>query len=251
MAAGPDLEHLRSGLRLPAAPGEFDDGETAGLPEPVRRHLRWAIAPGTALAQAADLTMSGTIRIGRWVPFRAEETIAPHVGFVWPARAMGAMAGSDRFVDGAGAMDWRLFGRWPVLSSEGPDVSRSAAHRGAAEGMWVPTALLPRFGVEWRALDESHLCASTAMGEHHLDLHLHVDPATGRLLRFHVERWGDPDQTDTWRLLPFGGDVTGWATFDGVTVASAARLGWWYGSRRFWSDGEFFRYRLLDLRLVR
>jgi hypothetical protein len=164
---------------------------------------------------------------------------------------MGVLVGSDCCIGGAAVMDWRVFGRWSVVHAEGPDVSRSAANRGAAEAVWVPTALLPRFGVEWGTVDSSHLCARLAMGEHRVDLLLHVDPDTGRLLRFWLDRWGDPDESGTWRLIPFGGDVTGWSTFDGVSVPSAGRVGWWYGTPRFTPDGEFFRYRLTDLELVR
>jgi hypothetical protein len=43
--------------------------------------------------------------------------------------------------------------------------------------------------------------------------------------------------------------VTGYKTFDGVTVPSAGRVGWFFGTHR-WEQGEFFRYRITDLRLV-
>lgn len=245
------LDRIESALRLPPAPGVFGDDEIEGLPEAVQAYLRWAIAPGTPLARAADLTMRGRLKLGPWVPFTATETLAPHEGFVWPARAMGVIVGSDHCIDGVSVMDWRVLGRWSVVHAEGPDVSRSASNRGAAEAVWVPTALLPRFGVVWEAFDGSHLCARFTMGEHPVELHLHVEPGTGRLLRFHLERWGDPDGTGTWHRIPFGGDATGWATFGGVTVPSAGRIGWWYGGPAFTTDGEFFRYELTDLRLVR
>ena len=50
------------------------------------------------------------------------------------------------------------------------------------------------------------------------ELHLHVDPGTGRLLRFHLDRWGDPDDSGTWGPVPFGGDVTGWSSFDELAL---------------------------------
>jgi len=245
------ISELESRILLPPAAGAFGDDEIAGLPAAVQRYLRWAIAPGAPLARAAHLTMRGRLKIGRWVPFRATETLAPHEGFVWPARALGVIAGSDHCVDGAGAMDWKVLGRWSIVHADGPDVSRSASNRGAAEAAWVPTALLPRFGVRWEAVDESHLCARYAMGAHPIELHLHTEPGSGRLLRFHLDRWGDPDESGTWRPVPFGGDVTGWATFDGVTVPGTGRVGWWYGTPRFTTEGEFFRYELTDLELVR
>ena len=72
--------------------------------------------------------------------------------------------------------------------------------------------------------------------------HSHIGSAT-------FERWGDPDETGTWGPHPFGLDVTGDATFDGVTIPSAGRVGWFHGTNR-WADGEFFRFEITEPRLV-
>jgi hypothetical protein len=47
-----------------------------------------------------------------------------------------------------------------------------------------------------------------------------------------------------------GGDVTAHSTFEGLTIPSAGTFGWFYGTDR-WPDGEFFRYQITDLTLVR
>jgi len=142
---------LEDRLLTPAGPGRFDPAELDGLPEPVRRHLVQAIAPGTPLYTSARLRMRGAIKVGRWLPFRARQVLSPHHGFVWTARAAGLVAGGDRYADGAGAMQWKLAGLVTVAAGAGPDVSGSAAGRAGAEGIWLPTALLPRFGVRWSA----------------------------------------------------------------------------------------------------
>ncbi len=196
MAASRSLERR---LATPPTDGAFGPSEIDGLPAAVQRYLQSAIAPGTPLARAVRLRMKGTIKLDRWVRFRAREVLDPHVGFVWPARAMGVVTGSDHFVDGEGVMDWRVLGLWKVAHAEGPDVSRSSANRGAAEAVWVPTALLPRFGVEWSAVGDSRLCARLAMGAHAVDLYLRIDPASGRPVSFDLERWGDPDESGTFR----------------------------------------------------
>jgi hypothetical protein len=74
-------------------------------------------------------SMYGRIKVSRWLPFRARQALA---------------------------------GLIPVAHGKGPDVSRSAAGRGAAEAVWVPAALLPRFGVTWSA---AHICARYSLGE--------------------------------------------------------------------------------------
>ena len=46
----------------------FDPGVLDGLPAPVIRWVRQAIAPGTPLQRSVRLTMHGEIRVGRWRP---------------------------------------------------------------------------------------------------------------------------------------------------------------------------------------
>ena len=47
----------------------FDPAAIMGLPEPARRWLGHAIAPGTPLWSSVELTMHGQIKLGRWRPF--------------------------------------------------------------------------------------------------------------------------------------------------------------------------------------
>lgn len=232
----------------PAEPGAFSTGELDGLPAPVSRHLTAAVAPGTPLARTARLRMRGRIRIGAWLPFRAHEVISPHTGFVWSARAAGVISGSDRYVDGAGVADWRLAGLVPVMHADGPDVTRSAAGRAGGEAVWVPTALLPRFGVAWTAESDRRISARFTVGAVPIEIHLLLD-ALGRAASFTFARWGDPDGSGDWGWYPFGGDVTEHRKFGGLTVPAAGRIGWFPGSVG-WTTGEFFRYRITDLRLV-
>ena len=231
-------------LLRPAEPGRFDPAELDGLAAPVRRHLTQAIAQGTALHTSARLTMRGQIKVGRWLPFRARQVLDPHRGFVWTARAAGLIAGVDRYLDGAGLLDWKLAGLVTVAHGEGPDISRSAAGRAGAEGIWLPTALLPRFGVRWSAPAPDQVTAAFAVGETPLELELRLDGA-GRIVSLQFDRWGDPgDGRFGWHR--FGGEITGYAGFAGLTIPSAGRLGWFHGSDR-WEQGEFFRYRITGL----
>jgi hypothetical protein len=243
------LSELEGRLLRAAEPGTFSETELEGLPEPVRRHLVQAIAPGTPLAVSARLRMRGHIKVGRWLPFRARQLLSPHHGFVWAARvAGGVIAGADRYVDGAGGMGWKLAGLVTVAHADGPDPSRSAAGRAAAEGMWVPTALLPRFGVRWKAGGPEEVSASYRIGQVPIELRYRLD-GRGRILSFVFDRWGDPDGSGTFTWHPFGGEITGYRTFDGVTIPAAGRAGWFFGTDR-WPASEFFRYQITDLRLV-
>lgn len=228
--------------------GRFGEAEVAGLPESASRHLRRVIADGTPMAQSARITMQGRIKIGRWIPFRAHEVLTPHVGFVWAARAAGIISGSDRYLDGRGGMDWKLAGLIRVIQADGPDVSRSAAERAAAEAVWVPTSLLPRFGVEWLETDATSLSARYAIDGRPVAVDYTL-AGDGLVESVTFERWGDPDGGGEFALHPFGGEFTAHATFGGVTIPSEGSLGWFYGTER-WSEGEFFRYRITELELL-
>lgn len=188
---------------LDGPPPVFTQAELDGLPGPVRRYLRAAIAPGTPLATAARLRMRGHIKVGRWLPFQAQQTLSPHRGFQWTARA--------------------------------------------AEAIWVPTTLLPRFGVDWSAADDRHIAARYRIDALDVEVHYLLD-AGGRITATVFDRWGDPEGTGIWGLHPFGGEITAYATFDGLSIPSAGRFGWFFGTDR-WPQGEFFRYQITELQI--
>ncbi|MFF5213580.1 DUF6544 family protein [Streptosporangium sp. NPDC000396] len=233
--------------RLPA-PATFTEAEIAGLPAPVRKHLGAAIAPGTPLAVAARLRMRGGIKLGGWLPFHARQVLVPHRGFVWTARVAALIAGSDHYAEGRGGMDWKAAGLVRLAHAEGDDVSRSCAERAGAEACWIPTSLLPRFGAEWSADDDTHVSVSHAIDGRGVRTRYELT-ADGRIRSFVFDRWGDPGNTGSWGRHPFGGEITAWATFGGITIPSAGRVGWFFGTDR-WADGEFFRYRITRLQLV-
>jgi len=173
-----------------APPGEGDDRvpDLSRLPEAARRYLEHAIAsgtrlaPGTRLARAVRLRMHGEIKLRRWYPFRAEQVIVWNRGFIWSATVrMSGMPirGSDRLVDGEGAMRWRLLGLIPIMTASGPDIRRSAAGRVAAEAVWLPSVLCGD-DVSWVAPDPSRLHAAFAS-----DAAAHAIARTGDLLAAH------------------------------------------------------------------
>src|SRR5205823_8979501 len=92
----------------------------------------------------------------------------------------------------------------------------------------------------------THVAARYAIGGTPIHLRLELDPE-GRVLSFVFDRWGDPDGGGTWGWHPFGGVATAWTTFAGLTIPSAGRTGWFYGTPE-WARGEFFRYRITELR---
>lgn len=225
----------------PPATRTFDPGELAHLPEPARRYLTHAIAPGTPLASALRLRMHGEINLKGWLPFSAEQVIHWRHGMIWKAtvRMHGLpVTGFDRFLDGEGAMRWRLLGIVPVMTASGPDISRSAAGRVEAEAIWLPSVLYGE-DVAWTAADPSHPHARVTLRGETNEIEFTVDES-GRLRSIKMPRWGNPEGGE-FHSADFGGIVEEERTFGGYTIPSKLRIGWYFGSDRFETDGEFFR----------
>jgi hypothetical protein len=224
----------------------FPASDLSRLPEAARRYQQHAIAPGTRLARAVRLRMHGQIKLQRWLPFTAEQVIVWDRGFIWSAtvRMFGMpIWGSDRLVDGEGAMRWRLLGIIPVMTAAGPDITRSAAGRLVGEAMWLPSVLCET-DVSWTAPDASHLHARFRAHGESAELELVIDEG-GRLETVKLPRWGNPEGAD-FHYVGFGAIVEEEETFNGYTIPARLRAGWYFGTDRFESEGEFFRATIDD-----
>lgn len=79
--------------RLPMTSSRFDAArELIGLPPPVQRFFRAALAEGTDLVAALRLEHRGTFNLAaegpdRWIPFASTQRVTTRrPGFVWDAR---------------------------------------------------------------------------------------------------------------------------------------------------------------------
>ncbi len=232
-----------AGLHRPSGPaGEgFDPDRTAGLPPPAARWLRHAIPPGAPLLGGVQLSMHGTIRIGRWLPFTAHQIVAP-TGYIWAAEAGRfpiTIRGFDRYSGATGQMSWRLFGRIPVVSASGTDITRSAAGRLASEiiGLTPGGAVGPH--VAWDGIDDDRAMAHIAIDGSTHDVTIDVD-ADGAIRSLSLPRWAQPDKKAPFQLHTFGVFCDGQLETGGYTIPRTVRAGWWPDTPR-WEQGEFFR----------
>lgn len=236
------LEDLWESPPTGSSPVLFDPSTLDALPPPARRYLNWAIAPGTPLASAVRLRMHGTIRLGdRWHRFSGDEVIRWRRGMIWRATTWMQglpIVGADRLVDGAGEMRWKLLGLLPIIQASGADVTRSGAGRIQGEAVWLPSVLCDP-GIHWTALDDSQVQADfTAFGEPaHLTLTLDTQGAVQQVA---LQRWGNPAGGD-YHYDTFGVVVEASGSFEGYTIPTQIRAGWFFGTERFERDGEFFR----------
>ncbi|MGG6241872.1 DUF6920 family protein [Nodosilinea sp. AN01ver1] len=228
----------------PAVPtaATFDAAIFESLPPPAQRYLSWAIAPDTPLASAVRLQMHGTIKLGnQWHRFSGEEVIRWQRGMVWRATTWMQglpILGADRLVDGGGEMRWKLLGLLPIVQASGEDVARSEAGRAQGEAVWLPSVLCQP-EITWTALNDVQVQADfTAFGEPaHLTLTL---DDRGAIQQVALPRWGNPEGGD-YHYGTFGVVAEASGTFEGYTIPTRIRAGWFFGSDRFEREGEFFR----------
>jgi len=228
----------------------FDTELLIDRPDLARRYLEnaiaqrplWGIAPGTSLASAVRLWMHGEIKLGKdWHPFKAEEVICWQRGMIWRATTwMNGLPiwGADRIVDGVGEMKWKILGLFPVMQASGADLTRSGVGRVQVESMWLPSVLCSP-DIAWVELNASQVQATFTALDEPAKLTLTVNDR-GVLEQVKLDRWGNPGG-GAFHYSDFGGIVEAIGTFDGYTIPTRLRVGWYFGSKRFESDGEFFR----------
>jgi uncharacterized protein DUF6544 len=208
----------------------------------VRRWLSHAIAAGTPLRTAVELSTRGEIRLGSWRPFTAVQRIAPAGGFVWAAtaRVFGLpVSGFDRFTGGSGEMRWRLLHTIPVMAASGEQVTPSAAGRHAGELLLAAPAAALEPQISWAADDDAHATALLRSGPDEHAVTLTIAPS-GALTELVMMRWGAPGD-EPFAPYPFGATLQDEVTVAGFTIPRTVTAGWHYGTDR-WSEGQFIRY---------
>ncbi len=214
----------------------FDPLSVDHLPEPARRWLRHAIAPGTPLRYCVELGQHGEIKLGRWSKFRARQVLAPREGYIWAVTAnlFGLpIHGYDRLTHETGDMHHRLLGRIPIVSSAGPDHTRSAAGRLVSETIWAPAAALD---ATWEPVGPHQARMVTTFSGHTYAVTITVTP-TGALTRITVPRWASVGKKQ-FREHVFVADCHEEGTFDGYTVPTRVTAG--YDDGR-WPASAFIR----------
>jgi hypothetical protein len=209
------------------------------LAEPVRRYFAHALPAGEPDARGVRLTMRGRIKVGVWLRFTATWE-GDGRSFEWRAKA-GPLRVVDRFADGAGSMDVRLFGRIPLVHADDETVARSAAGRAAVEAMWSPVSLLPDRGVAWSVEDPAFIDATWDVPPERPQVRFEID-ADGAVQSTNVMRW----HRDAY--VPCGAIVHAERRFGDLTIPSWITAGWWFGTARW---APFFDAEVISAELVR
>jgi uncharacterized protein DUF6544 len=155
------FRRLRAPRRDTGAP-RFSREHLAGLPEPVLRYFEFALLPGQPPVTNARFRQTGdfAMRPGSWSPFTAVEyfSVEPP-GFLWDARIRMArilpLYIRDSYIAGEGALNGTVAALVPLVHLRGtPSIASGELLRYLAEAPLLPTALLPRKGLSWTAIDD-------------------------------------------------------------------------------------------------
>lgn len=169
-----ELRARLEAARLPMKPPLVDFRELEGLPAPVQRYFRNALAEGRPVVTGVRLRHRGSINLGettdRWKPFTSDQRVViRRPGFDWNAR-IGVMPGiavrvHDAYTAGEGLLQAAWLGLFPFVDLRGTrEMAEGQLMRFLAEAAWYPTALLPSQGVRWQSLDVHSASAAVTDG---------------------------------------------------------------------------------------
>jgi uncharacterized protein DUF6920 len=232
----------------PAEPGRYARVELEGLPAPVARYFDFALTPGRPLVRRARVTQAGTFARSRdvWSPFTAVEEFAVWPpGFVWDASVrmvpLLPVRVRDSYIGGEGAMQGTFAGVVSIVHQRGtPEVAAGALLRYLAEGVWLPTALLPSAGVRWEALDDSTARATLTDATTTVSMDVHFGPE-GEVAGISAQRYRDVDGEAV--LTPWAGSFRAYTRVDGMMVPLESEVGW------VLPDGWFPYFRARNVKL--
>ncbi len=204
------------------------------LPAPVARYFRWALKEGQPLIRSARLVQQGQFRArqadGGWSPFDATQVFsACPPGFVWDASIRMAplmtVRVRDAYVAGHGAMQGRVLSLVSMIDQrDKPELDAAALQRHLAEAVWFPTALLPREGLTWSALDDNQALATLTDRGTTISLEFRFDETgavTGVFTPGRHRAVGG-----TYELTPWTGHWRNYAERDGMRIPIEGEAEW-------------------------
>jgi len=204
----------------PARAGVVTEEMLTGLPEPVRRYLRYTGVVGKPVPGTIRLHQKGRMRPGPgqpWMPLEAEEhySVQPP-GFVWAGTArLGPLTvarARDMYAEGHGRMLVKAASLWLVADASGAQTDQ-AAMRYLSEMIWFPAAFLAD-NIAFEAVDDSSARVTLTDRGRTAAATLVFDEQ-GRLTNFVAKRYRAAGGSDpeTWST-----PVTGYGEFEGLRL---------------------------------
>jgi hypothetical protein len=237
-------------LRVPrdarARPYSRDD--LAGLPARVVRYLEFALTPGQPIVRNTRLWQVGefAMRPDSWKPFTAvQDFSAAPPGFLWDARIRMTPAipvfVRDGYCAGEGAMYGALSALAPVVNEHGtPFMASGELLRYLAEAVFFPTALLPRDGISWYAIDENTARVTLVDADTTVSCDVSFGEL-GEIVGISAMRGGAPNRK--FELTRWVGHFGDYRRVDGMMIPMSGEVGWVLPE----GPRPYFRARIVDV----
>ncbi|MFV8749992.1 DUF6544 family protein [Nannocystaceae bacterium ST9] len=243
-----DAEVATLFTELDTLPTYHAERELDGLPVPVQRFMRRNLEDGTPHLSCARLRQSGNLRErpGQpWTEFEAEEyVVASTPALLWYARLrpfpLVWVDNRELLVSGRAHSLSKIFSTLGAVDRDDDATRRTLLLRWMVDLVFVPSAMLPRDGLSWTALDDDRAELTVREGEH--EVHgIFVFDDKGDVVRFESDErpWlGESrPQTALW-IAEFGEH----RAFGGLSIPTRFALRWEL-------DGQTFPYQQAKLDL--
>jgi hypothetical protein len=211
-------------------------------PHLVKQYFQHSINNPVRKIKAVRLFMNGQIKLNKWLDFSAEQIIEIDHGYLWQANVSMRcvfISGYDLLYNNTAKMRWNLYGFLPIINVSDLDLRKSAIGRYAIETLWIPTHFLNN--ISWRVNNNIVKANYNALNED-IELNFKIDN-DGRMKEVFMNRWGNIE-SKKYRKIPFGAYIEDEKCFDGLTIPSKLRAGWFFGTSDFEDKGEFFRVEI-------
>ncbi len=206
------------------------DAMLEGLPEPVKRYLRYTGVVGKPIPQTVRLKQSGGMRPDPrrpWMKITAEEyySINPP-SFVWIASAKQAgipiIRGRDMYRAGKGNMNIKVGSVFDVVNATGEAIDQGSMMRYLSEIVGFPSAFLCD-NIRFEAIDNNSAKVTLTDGGKSATGTLFVDDE-GKLTDFVALRY--VDKNGKYDLETWSTPVTAYGTFEGLRLPSRGKAVW-------------------------
>jgi hypothetical protein len=232
-----DVEKLYSDPGRGVGPEDFAERRDA-LPEPVRRHLDYALRNGTPAVRTVRMLHGGSFRTKPeepWFPIEGEEYFTVgKPGFVWAARMEPSpalwIAARDQVIDGHGNMLVKLYSTFTIANALGAQIDEGSRMRWLAETMWFPYALAGK-EIRWEPIDARSARATLLDGGSPASVTFEFDDE-GKISGIRAQRYRDAGGGQA-VLTPWLGHVGDYREFNGVRIPTSVEVAWKLDGREF------------------
>ncbi|HEX5384876.1 MAG TPA: DUF6544 family protein [Propionibacteriaceae bacterium] len=239
-----DIHALLSDARRPTAPINVSEQDLQGVPEPVRRWLRYSQVVGRERPTTVRLRQQGEFQMDSrgWLPYKAEQyfTTDPPA-FLWKASfrmlPLVSVVGRDQYRNGEASIKMRILSVIPVANKTGGGLNQGDLLRYLGELQWFPAAALADY-LTWEELGPNSARATISHGGITASMTF-VFGDNGRLLEAWAIRYNDArGRNERWVNRNDSDQV-----FDCIRVPAVGEARWEYDSGPY----PYIRWHLTDL----